>query len=137
MASYRFIRKPDGVQVAQITNLYRAAGWWGDGPDLPEHVIKLVENSHMMIVAVEDETIIGMARVISDRTSDAYIQDDTVRKDYRRKGIATNLVDHLVKALHADGIFWIALIAERGTRLLYEGLGFREMQNSTPLLLKD
>jgi len=78
-----------------------------------------------------------MGRAISDGVSDAYIQDLTVRNDCRNKGIGKMILQTLLDRLHADGIVWIGLIAEPGSRNLYRRAGFREMPEATPMLMNE
>lgn len=122
--------------MARLTDLYRLAGWWTDPGDNPSVVSGIVRGSHCFLVARETETqkIIAMGRAISDRASDAYIQDVTVDPAYRGQGIGTGLVSRLVSRLEADGISWIGLIAERKTHSFYRPLGFSPMADSVPML---
>ncbi len=87
------------------------------------------------MVAQRDREIVGMGRSISDRTSDAYIQDVTVKKDFRGQGIGTYIIRMIINRLQSDGISWIGLIAERDSRGFYEPIGFKSMINSTPMIL--
>ena len=137
MPDYVFITEADPSGVAQIAALYRDAGWWADASDHPETIGEIITGSHCFLAAMSQGEFVGMGRAISDGVSDAYIQDITVRADRRGQGIARDIVRNLVTKLHADGLHWIALIAERDTHALYRELGFAEMPNSTPLLLLD
>jgi spermidine synthase len=133
---YRFLERPTEPQAQQIVGLYRAQGWWQADDDAQERLLeRLVAGSHCFVVALEGETVIGMGRAISDGVSDAYIQDLTVRADRRRQGVAKGLLRKLLDRLHRDGLFWTALIAEPGSRGLYQGCGFREMPGATPMLM--
>jgi len=55
------------------------------------------------IVATHGSRIIGMGRAISDRVSDAYIQDVTVHSDYRGRGIGKAIVRKLLERLRGNG----------------------------------
>ena len=84
---------------------------------------------------VEDgERIVGMGRAISDGVSDAYIQDVAVDKNHRGKGIGTEITSRLLNRLNSDGVNWVGLIAERGSHLFYERLGFAVMPDATPMV---
>jgi spermidine synthase len=131
---YRFIQTPTRVEIARLTELYRLAGWWSDDTDNPSLVAGIVAGSHCFLVARRAMTIIGMGRAISDRISDAYIQDVTVDPSFRRQGIGSCIVSELVARLAADGIAWIGLIAERKTHSFYRPLGFAPMADSVPML---
>ena len=112
------------------------AEWWTDGVDDPDQIAPLVTGSHCYCLATIGHEIVGIGRAISDRVSDAYIQDITVKESHRRRGIASGIVDELVRRLDRDGLRWIGLIAERGTQDFYVRLGFEPMSDSAPMLKK-
>ena len=134
MIDYQFLLTPTQTEIARLTDLYRLARWWTDPADNPEAVAGIVRGSHCFLVARNETTIIGMGRAISDRISDAYIQDVTVDPDFRGQGIGSRIVTGLVTRLEADGIGWIGLIAERKTHPFYQPLGFSPMADSVPML---
>jgi len=81
--------------------------------------------------------ILGMGRAISDRASDAYIQDVMVRPEFRRQAIASSILKIIVNRLERDKMTWIGLIAKEGTRPFYDGLGFSEISGALPMLRKE
>ena len=134
MIDYTFIETPTPIEIVRLTELYRKAGWWTDAAENPSLVAALVAGSHCFLVARQADTIIGMGRAISDRISDAYIQDITVDSAFRGRGIGSRMVTTIVDRLEADGIGWIGLIAERKTHPFYRPLGFSPMADSVPML---
>jgi spermidine synthase len=122
-----------GAYIDQITTLYRQAGWWENPDDDPGHVRRIISGSHFFLAVLDADNVIGIGRVISDRESDAYIQDITVLSTHRKKGIGTNIVKRLVDRTEMDGLKWIGLIAERNTHRFYELIGFKKMVNSVPM----
>ncbi len=134
MIEYSFLETPTRMDIDRLTELYRQAGWWTDEPDNPPLVAGIVAGSHCFLVARQAKTIIAMGRAISDRISDAYIQDVTVDPAFRRQGIGSRMVAALVARLEADGIGWVGLIAERKTHPFYRPLGFSPMADSVPML---
>ncbi len=100
-------------------------------------VARIVSGSHLFVIATIGDEIIGMGRAISDAVSDAYIQDVTVENESRGKRIGSTLVERLIAALKRDGIEWIGLIAEKGSRRFYETLGFGPMVGAVPMLKKE
>lgn len=129
-----FLNNPTPQQIEQIILLYRTEGWWTQGPFDPEHVVRIIAGSHCFAIATLDEEIVGMGRAISDRASDAYIQDVTVKKTHRGRKIGKRLIQALLSRLDNDGITWIGLIAERGSHDFYRRLGFNQMSDSVPML---
>ena len=134
MIEYSFLAAPTRGDIDRLTELYRLAGWWTDEADNPSLVAGIVAGSHCFLVARKAKTIIAMGRAISDRVSDAYIQDVTVDPAFRRQGIGSRMVAALVARLEADGIGWVGLIAERKTHPFYRPLGFSPMADSVPML---
>ena len=132
----QFILEPTEDQMRQIVELYRSQGWWLACDEGKEKMIpRLIAGSHCFVIATDGERIVGMGRAISDSVSDAYIQDLTVRQDCRNRGIGNMLLTVLLERLHDDGIAWIGLIAEPGSKNLYLRAGFSEMSEAIPMLM--
>jgi aralkylamine N-acetyltransferase len=131
------LQVPTKNQIQQIVNLYRAQEWLEAGDDeSPQLIPRLIAGSHCFVAALEgEEDIVGMGRAISDGISDAYIQDLTVRSDYRNQGIGGRILQTLLECLHADGLHWIGLIAEPGSCSLYSRAGFHKMSTWVPMLM--
>jgi len=127
----RIIRRVDREQVKR---LYSESGWWEPGDDLSSSWIdRMVEGSFCFAGAFAGERMVGMARVLSDGASDAYIQDVTVLGTYRRRGIGRRLVAELIAYLKEKKIGWIGLIAEPGSEPLYRRMGFEPLAGHTPM----
>lgn len=134
MLTYTFLNKPTSEQIDAITFMYRSQGWWTQSDDDPELVAKIVSGSHCFLLVQQRADIVGMGRAISDGVSDAYIQDVTVKAEYRKRGIGSQIVQRLVERLNAEGLNWVGLIAENNAYEFYEPLGFQVMPNSVPML---
>jgi len=130
----QLIQAWDGNEIA---NLYRAGGWWKDEYD-PKELSRLILGSFLFVVAVDLKTgrAVGMGRVIADGVSDGYIQDLVVLPEYRKTGIGTRIVSILVKKCVEQGISWIGLIAEPGTKNFYLPFGFHPMEGHIPLIFR-
>lgn len=130
------VRIVDAIPASEHLALYREAGWWADGED--ESRLSLIISGSFLTAAAYDSDgrCIGMGRMISDGTSDGYIQDVVVLNAFRGKGIGAALIRLLESEGLARGLSWIGLIAEPGTRSFYEKLGFAEMDDYVPMLLK-
>jgi ribosomal protein S18 acetylase RimI-like enzyme len=131
-----FLLDPTEDQIWQIAELYREQGWWLACDEGRNDLIpNLIAGSHCFVIATDGVSIVGMGRAISDGISDAYIQDLSVRHDCRNKGIGKMILKTLLERLRADGIGWIGLIAESGSKTLYQRAGFREMSKAIPMLM--
>jgi aralkylamine N-acetyltransferase len=135
---YTFIMDPAASQLQELLDLYRLQGWWGPpGGRDSESAGAIVRGSHCFVIASHEGRVVGMGRAISDRASDAYIQDVAVHPAFRKKGIGTGIVLELVGRLQRDGLGWIGLVAEAGTWNFYRKTGFVEMPGSILMLKKN
>jgi aralkylamine N-acetyltransferase len=121
--------------VEEIVELYKAGDWWQESPEARAVISGMIKGSLCFMVArALDGRIVGMARVISDGFSDAYIQDVVVRKTHRGLGIGRELIKRLTQFCVLRKISWIGLIAEPGTQEFYEDLGYGPLVGYQPML---
>jgi ribosomal protein S18 acetylase RimI-like enzyme len=115
--------------AAAIVSLYKEAGWWRESPRVRRSIPAMIRGSTCFMIAETDTgEIEGMGRVISDGTSDAYIQDVVVSKAYRGRGVGSELVSRLAKFCKARRFGWIGLVAAPGKTGFYKALGFTELK---------
>ncbi len=121
--------------IEEIVELYKSAGWWQESPEARAAIPGMIRGSLCFMVARSLEgQIVGMARVISDGYSDAYIQDVVVLDSHRGKGVGRELVRRLTQFCIDRKISWIGLVAEPGTRGIYEELGYGPLVGYQPML---
>lgn len=130
MIKYKF--KIEEKDLLKVCDLYKMSGWW-KGACSFEQIYKLMSGSFCFITAWKGEKPVGMGRVISDAFNDAYIQDIFVDENYRKRGIAANIVKKLMNYCASKNIRWIALIAAPGSVGVYERSGFKKMAGHTPM----
>lgn len=123
-----------GAPLDEVIGLYEAGGWWHESPEERASVPRLIAGSFAFLVARDaGGRLVGMARVLSDGVSDAYIQDVVVRRELRGHGVGRELIRRLVEHCRSRGIGWIGLIAEPGTQAFYESLGFGALVDYVPM----
>jgi len=121
--------------IEEVVDLYKAAGWWQESHEARAIIPSMIRGSLCFMVARSLEgRIIGMARVISDGYSDAYIQDVVVLESYRGRGVGRELVRRLTQFCVDRKIAWIGLVAEPGTQGLYQELGYGPLVDYQPML---
>lgn len=136
MPDFRFLSEPSPREIRHVTDLYRSAGWWQKPEDDPELVKQIIGGSHLFLVVKESDRIIGMGRVLSDKASDAYIQDLIIEQAYRGRRIGTKMMTLLIETLQSEGLEWIGVIAENCTAAFYRRFGFSPMKHATPMVLR-
>ena len=104
--------------------IYEARAYW------EKVTLRVASDEIALIVAVEDEQIIGTAQVVyawqPNAPHRAEIQKVIVRQSARRRGIASGLLQHCEATARASGRWLIFLNTEagKGAVSLYENLGF-------------
>ena len=131
------IRIITSADTAEVVCLYQAAGWWEEHYVAEAFIPGMVKNSTCFAGAFDHGRMIGMGRAVSDKVSDAYIQDVVVLDEYRRQGIGGKIVKRLILELKAKGIDWIGLIGKPGTEAFYASLGFETLKDFVPMKLRE
>ena len=136
MPIYQFVKSLTPQQQRDVRDLYRSAGWWFAADENRPHLLsRIIAGSHCFCIALEGEAVIGIGRAISDGVSDAYLQDITVRADFRRQGIGLKLTKFIVDSLKDNGIHWIGLIATPDSHEIYKALGFKDLSEDKAMRL--
>lgn len=89
----------------------------------PEQLQRSFRNSRAVCIAWSEAQIVGTARVISDGVCNAYLVDLWTTSHFRRKGIAKEMVAHLLGALPGQHVY---LQADDDLVEFYRRLGFGE-----------
>jgi spermidine synthase len=135
----RIIKK---IKYEKVISLYKEAGWWDEEDEKDSNKIKkdkiqkIIKNSFIFLGAFYNKELVGIARVISDRISDAYIQDVVVSKNFRKQGIGKKLIFYILSYLKSKGISWIGLISSPDSSEFYKKIGFEKMEDFTPMIFK-
>lgn len=110
----------------QALDLYRAVGW-SAYTSKPETLRIALQGSSCVMVARDGATLVGLARVISDGASIAYLQDVLVHPDYRRRGIGAALVRAALAPYEAVRQKVLLTDDEPAQQAFYERLGYHEI----------
>jgi len=85
----------------ETRTLYDSVGWAAYTDDL-DALIRGLENSAVVVTARSGGELIGLARIVSDRATIAYLQDVLVHPSFQRRGIATALVNRAFAPARTD-----------------------------------
>ncbi|GAB3560718.1 GNAT family N-acetyltransferase [Spelaeicoccus albus] len=127
----------DGVTVeiasdldqVQVLGLYRAVGWiaYTEQPDVLQAALA---GSSRIVVAREGGALIGLARVISDGASIAYLQDVLVHPRHQRRGLGAALVRSALEP-YAEVRQKVLLTDDQpAQQAFYEHLGYQEISKT-------
>ena len=115
------------LTAADFIKLYESAGW---GKKCEDIVQVSLENSYVTFAVVEEENIIGMARLVGDGGMAFYLKDFVILPEFQGKGIGKELLDYVQKYIRAqlkDG--WhtsLELMSAKGKEEFYKKFGFEE-----------
>lgn len=115
----------------ETLELYSAVGWSAYTED-PATLERSLLGSARVVTARRDGALLGMARVVGDGATLAYLQDVLVRPDAHRSGIGRALVEAALAPFAAVRQQVLLTDAEPGQRAFYESLGFVEAHDHDP-----
>lgn len=108
-------------------NLRKSVGWLLFTKEQTENALS---NSLYTVIAVDNNEVIGMGRLIGDGMY-YMIADIVVCPSHQKKGIGTNITNMLIEYVERNtpvgGRSSVQLIAEKGKELFYEKAGFKRI----------
>ena len=117
------IRKQEIVKLEDVLHLYQAVGWT-NYTHQPEMLEQALSHSLAIYVALDDDTVVGLIRLIGDGFSSVFVQDLIVLPIYQRKGIGSALMKEALEA-YKDA-YQVQLVTEQTEKTLgfYRSMGF-------------
>jgi len=111
---------------AQVIELYRAVGWTAYTNE-PNTLRAALSGSTRVVIARRGQRLVGLARVVSDGASIAYLQDVVVNPNDQRIGIGTALVRAALAPY--DRVRQKVLLTDDDPahRVFYEHLGYHDV----------
>ena len=107
----------------QLDKLFVSAGW--SDPKAAHDVswFKIpYTNSTLVISAWENDSLVGVVRVLSDTFGRSVIHDLVVLPEHQNKGIGTELVKRCIE--HFPNSEWLVQTTDKNVRF-YEKIGFK------------
>ena len=112
------------LPVEQLHHLFLSAGWSSE--NIPDDWLKKFNipfiNSTIVISAWENERLVGVVRVLSDKFIRSIIYDLVVDPEYQNKGIGRELVRRCTA--HFPDSEWLLETTEKNIGF-YEKIGFK------------
>lgn len=117
----------DRPSRAELVELYDAVGWTSYTHD-PDVLVAAVEGSTRVVTARYGEDLLGLARVVSDGATIAYLQDVLVRPELQREGVGRALVVAALEPFAHCRQKVLLTDDEPRQRAFYTSLGFAEIR---------
>lgn len=129
MGAHEIVIAPDDrPSREELVELYEAVGWTSY-TTRPEVLEAAVEGSTRVVTARYGEDLLGLARVVSDGASIAYLQDVLVRPELQREGVGRALVQAALEPFGHCRQKVLLTDDEPRQRKFYEALGFTEIRD--------
>ena len=115
------------LTAADFIKLYESAGWGKKCEDIVQVSLK---NSYVTFAVIEEENVIGMARLLGDGGMAFYLKDFVILPEFQGKGIGKELLDYVQNYIRnqlKDG--WqtkLELMSAKGKEEFYKKFGFEE-----------
>ncbi|MFP7707880.1 GNAT family N-acetyltransferase [Trueperella sp. LYQ141] len=117
---------PDQEELIALYDSVR----WSSYTDNAESLFAGIANSRYLVTARNDEgKLIGLARIIGDGYTIAYLQDILVHPDYQHCGIGLQLIEAVFAPFHHCRQHVLITDAEPYQRRFYESAGFVEARD--------
>jgi len=109
-----------------VIHQYITRSYWAEGIPF-ETVAKAIEGSSLCFGVFHGHKQIGVARVITDTATFAYLCDVFIDESYRGRGLGKWLMETIVRHPQLQGLRrW--LLVTRDAHALYRHSGFTELQ---------
>lgn len=94
---------------------------WLDPPS-PETLLRILQSSDHIVVALRDDTVIGFVTALSDGVLSAFITLLEVVPDEHNKGIGHSLINQLMDDI--GDLYMVDLVCDANLSRFYAELGF-------------
>lgn len=112
------------IAVEELADLRQSVGW----NRLERELSNPNLNNDFTICAYDDKTLVGYIAVLSNNSTDAYIQDLMVHPSKQNQGIGSTLMNMALQKIKEKKIYMISIIyGEERLKTYYEKFGFYTM----------
>ena len=117
------IKKQEIVKLEDVLHLYQAVGWT-NYTHQPEMLEQALSHSLAIYVVLDDDTVVGLIRLVGDGFSSVLVQDLIVLPSYQRQGIGRSLMKEALED-YKDA-YQVQLVTEQTEKNLgfYRFMGF-------------
>jgi len=124
-----------GTKLATIDGfwkLFESTGWNEEYRLSKQDLATVVRNSWFQVAAFDGDRLVAYGRIVTDGLLHAMVYDLITDRDYRGRGIGSEVLSRLVKECKRARIRDIQLFCARGQRAFYEKRGFKARNEEGP-----
>lgn len=120
------IKKQEFVKLEDILHLYQDVGWT-NYTNQPQMLEQALSHSLVIYLALDDDAVVGLIRLIGDGFSSVFVQDLIVLPSYQRQGIGSALMKEAVEDYKE--VYQVQLATEQTEKNVgfYRSMGFETL----------
>ena len=120
------IKKQEFVKLEDILHLYQAVGWT-NYTNQPQMLEQALSHSLVIYLALDDDAVAGLIRLIGDGFSSVFVQDLIVLPSYQRQGIGSALMKEALEDYKE--VYQVQLATEQTEKNVgfYRSMGFETL----------
>jgi predicted N-acetyltransferase YhbS len=96
--------------------------------DDPQRIARMLQQADLVVSAREGETLVGVARALTDFSYCCYLSDIAVRHEYQRRGIGMAMINLVRERIGEESM--LLLLSAPEAMDYYPRLGFRSVANA-------
>ena len=127
-----YVDSAAGLRSDQLTGGF-FAGW--PSPPTAERHLDILRGSDAVVLAIDDDAVVGYATAISDGVLSAFIPLLEVLPAYQHQGIATELMRRLLARL--DHLYMVDVCCDADLEPFYRRFGFDNLDRGMGLRRPD
>jgi ribosomal protein S18 acetylase RimI-like enzyme len=121
----------ENIEWSRMKDIYHSVGWKNHDE---EKIKKVFQSSNVVVIAYDENKIVGFGRALSDGVFNAAIYDVVIDEQYQNKGIGQKIIENLLAPL--NDISCVHLVSTAGNEEFYKKAGFRKMKTGMARYLK-
>lgn len=119
MTTLEYRTTADGLTADQLDGGFFDG--WPDPPS-PETMLRILDASDHVVIAVRDDKVIGFVTALSDGVLSAFITLLEVLPEHHNKGIGQSLINQMMEQI--GDIYMVDLVCDANLSRFYAELGF-------------
>ena len=122
-------RSTKSLPKRELLKLYRAVNW--SAAKRPKRLVQAIAQSHSVVTAWSDRTLVGLGNAISDEALVVYYPHLLVLPEYQRRGIGREIMKRLMSRYR--GFHQHLLVADSKAAGFYRACGFKRAGKTMPM----
>ncbi len=114
------------ITPEQLAGVFTRSGIQRPVDDLAR-IAKMLQHGNLLITAWDGDSLVGVARALTDFAFCCYLSDLAVDREYQQQGIGQALIGQVRSAIGQDSM--LLLLAAPGAMAYYPKVGFEAVAN--------